>query len=198
MQPPESGFRAKSVDWTNCRNAEARFGVAMAGTGCGRDQRKTAMSPAPYPTFNWFFRAARMLPLVAAAALGGGIIGGGAILAIDLAITSPPQHDAESAKVETPAPIRTVDAPKPETLKPSADTSPATVAAPAITSASTAPTSPVAATPSQVPTVPVTQSTAIGVVTSPTQTFSSGAPAAGTLGTPPQNAAAAPAAASSP
>ena len=34
------------------------------------------MPPAAYPDFRWFFRTLRVLPVVAVAALAGGIIGG--------------------------------------------------------------------------------------------------------------------------
>lgn len=50
------------------------------------------MPPAPYPDFRWFFRTLRVLPVVAVAALAGGIIGGFSVFAIDLALTAPPNH----------------------------------------------------------------------------------------------------------
>jgi hypothetical protein len=59
------------------------------------------MPPAPYPDFRWFFRAIRVLPVVAAAALVGGIIGGFSVFALDLALTAPPNRDvsAEVGKI---------------------------------------------------------------------------------------------------
>lgn len=50
------------------------------------------MAPPPYPDFRWFLRTLRVLPVVAIAALAGGIIGGFSIFAIDLAVTAPPNH----------------------------------------------------------------------------------------------------------
>jgi hypothetical protein len=55
------------------------------------------MAPAPYPDFRWLFRSLRTLPIIAIAALVGGIIGGFSVFAIDLAVTAPPSHDAGSA-----------------------------------------------------------------------------------------------------
>ena len=52
------------------------------------------MPPAPYPDFRWFFRSLRALPVVAIAALVGGIIGGFSVFALDLALTTPPNHEA--------------------------------------------------------------------------------------------------------
>jgi hypothetical protein len=59
------------------------------------------MPPAPYPDFRWFFRSLRALPVVAVAALVGGIIGGFSVFALDLALTTPPNHDvgAEVGKI---------------------------------------------------------------------------------------------------
>ena len=59
------------------------------------------MPPAPYPDFRWFFRPLRVLPVVAIAALVGGIIGGFSVFALDLALTTPPNHDvgAEAGKI---------------------------------------------------------------------------------------------------
>lgn len=59
------------------------------------------MPPAPYPDFRWFFRSLRALPIVAIAALVGGIIGGFSVFAVDLALTAPPSHDggAEVGKI---------------------------------------------------------------------------------------------------
>ncbi len=50
--------------------------------------------PAPYPDFRWFVRTVRVVPVVAVAALAGGLIGGFSVLAVDLAVTAPPSHDA--------------------------------------------------------------------------------------------------------
>lgn len=54
------------------------------------------MPPAPYPDFRWLFRSLRALPIVAIAALVGGIIGGFSVFAVDLAVTAPPTHDVGS------------------------------------------------------------------------------------------------------
>ena len=60
------------------------------------------MPPAPYPDFSWFFRSLRALPVVAIAALAGGIIGGFSVFALDLALTTPPNHEvgAEVGKIK--------------------------------------------------------------------------------------------------
>lgn len=50
------------------------------------------MPPAPYPDFRWFLRTLRVVPVVAVAALAGGIIGGFSVFAIDVALTAPPNH----------------------------------------------------------------------------------------------------------
>lgn len=89
------------------------------------------MAPAPYPDFRWFFRMLRVLPVVAVAALAGGVIGGFSIFAINLALTAPPNHgvppepgsklasettndDADaSATPKSPTLIRTFDAAMP-------------------------------------------------------------------------------------
>ena len=79
------------------------------------------MAPAPYPDFRWLLRTLRVLPVVAIAALAGGIIGGFSIFAIDLAVTAPPNHGIppepgsklakETASDRAAAaPIRTFDA----------------------------------------------------------------------------------------
>ena len=52
------------------------------------------MPPLPYADFRWFFRSLRALPVVAIAALVGGIIGGFSVFALDLALTTPPNHEA--------------------------------------------------------------------------------------------------------
>jgi hypothetical protein len=59
------------------------------------------MPPAPYPDFRWFFRSLRALPVVAIAALVGGIIGGFSVFALDLALTTPPNREvgAELGKI---------------------------------------------------------------------------------------------------
>ena len=59
------------------------------------------MPPAPYPDFRWFFRSLRVLPVIAIAALVGGIIGGFSVFALDLALTTPPNHEvgAEVGKI---------------------------------------------------------------------------------------------------
>ncbi len=59
------------------------------------------MPPAPYPDFRWFFRSLRAVPIVAIAALVGGIVGGFSVFALDLALTAPPNHDvgAEVGKI---------------------------------------------------------------------------------------------------
>lgn len=80
------------------------------------------MPPAPYPNFRWFFRTVRVLPVVAVAALAGGIIGGFSVFAIDLALTAPPNHNIPAepgSKLAretvndnasaSPAPMRTFD-----------------------------------------------------------------------------------------
>ena len=54
------------------------------------------MSPAPYPDFRRLLRPLRALPIVAVAALVGGIIGGISVFALDLALTTPPSHDASA------------------------------------------------------------------------------------------------------
>ena len=59
------------------------------------------MPPAPHPDFRWLFRSLRALPVVAIAALAGGIIGGFSVFALDLALTAPPSNDrgAEVGKI---------------------------------------------------------------------------------------------------
>jgi hypothetical protein len=59
------------------------------------------MPPAPYPDFRWFFRSLRALPVFAIAALVGGIIGGFSVFALDLALTTPLNHEvgAEVGKI---------------------------------------------------------------------------------------------------
>ena len=102
------------------------------------------MPPAPYPDFRWFFRTLRVLPVVAVAALAGGIIGGFSVFAIDLALTAPPNHGippepgsklaSETTKDNagsSPAPMRTFDAAPP--------TAPAAAAVPSTPAAGTAP-----------------------------------------------------------
>lgn len=54
------------------------------------------MSPAPYPDFRWLLRPLRALPIVAIAALVGGMIGGFSVFALDLALTASPSHDASA------------------------------------------------------------------------------------------------------
>lgn len=84
------------------------------------------MPPAPYPDFRWFFRTVRVLPVVAVAALAGGIIGGFSVFAINLALTAPPNHNipaepgsklateaANDNAAASPAPMRTLDAATP-------------------------------------------------------------------------------------
>ncbi len=75
------------------------------------------MLPASRPDFRWFFRTVRVLPVVAIAALVGGMIGGFSVFAIDLALSAPPSHDvrADAGKINEPkangtAPMRTFDA----------------------------------------------------------------------------------------
>ncbi len=70
------------------------------------------MLPAPYPDFSWFRRAVRVLPVIAAAALIGGAIGGFGVLAIDLTFTAPTNRNigaevsgADAAKATVAAPI---------------------------------------------------------------------------------------------
>ncbi|MGA8356887.1 MAG: hypothetical protein WB772_05995, partial [Xanthobacteraceae bacterium] len=59
------------------------------------------MPPAPYPDFRWFLRSLRVLPVIAIAALVGGIIGGFSVFALDLALTAPPNREvgAEVGKI---------------------------------------------------------------------------------------------------
>jgi hypothetical protein len=84
------------------------------------------MPPAPFPDFRWFFRTVRVLPVVAVAALAGGIIGGFSVFAIDLALTAPPNHGSPAEPgiklaskavnnnaAASPAPMRTFDAATP-------------------------------------------------------------------------------------
>lgn len=70
------------------------------------------MPPAPYPDFRWFFRTLRVLPVVAVAALAGGIIGGFSVFAIDLALTAPPNHGIPpSPAASSPANRQTITPP---------------------------------------------------------------------------------------
>ena len=48
--------------------------------------------PAGYPDFSWFVRAVKILPIVAAAALAGGVIGGFSVIAVDKALTWSPRQ----------------------------------------------------------------------------------------------------------
>lgn len=111
------------------------------------------MPPAPYPDFRWFFRTLRVLPVVAVAALAGGIIGGFSVFAIDLALTAPPNHGippepgsklaSESANdnaAASPAPIRTFDAVTPRAAAAVA-AAPATGPAPAVSNSNLPPVS---------------------------------------------------------
>jgi hypothetical protein len=95
------------------------------------------MPPVPYPDFRWFFRTIRVVPVVAVAALAGGIIGGFSVFAIDLAVTAPPNHNipAEPGSklaseatndnaVAVPAPMRTFDAATPTATAPAASSAP--------------------------------------------------------------------------
>jgi hypothetical protein len=67
-----------------------------------------------FPDFSWFIRAVRILPIVAGAALAGGVIGGVSVFAIDSALT-PPSHRDVLAKAEPSAnPIRTVGGSAPD------------------------------------------------------------------------------------
>lgn len=80
------------------------------------------MPPAPYPDFRWFFRTVRVLPVIAIAALAGGMIGGFSVFAIDLALRSPPNGDVHAdigkkgvgkineVKANGTVPMRTFDA----------------------------------------------------------------------------------------
>src|ERR1700749_3535043 len=80
------------------------------------------MAPARHD-FRWFLRTVRVLPVVAVAALAGGVIGGFSIFAINLSLTAPPNRGvppepgsklagatARNAAVPSPTPIRTFDA----------------------------------------------------------------------------------------
>ena len=51
------------------------------------------MPLADYPDLSWLIRAVRVLPVVAVAALVGGIIGGFTVFAIDSALTWQPRPD---------------------------------------------------------------------------------------------------------
>jgi hypothetical protein len=99
------------------------------------------MPPAPFPDFRWFFRIVRVLPVVAVAALAGGIIGGFSVFAIDLALTAPPNHGSPAEPgsklaskavnnnvAASPAPMRTFD---PATPTVAAAASPTPAPAPA-------------------------------------------------------------------
>jgi hypothetical protein len=78
------------------------------------------MPRAGYSDVNWFVRAVRVVPVIAGAALVGGMIGGFAIYAIDSALTwepvSPPRPDARAegqasavvAQPQTTKPVRIV------------------------------------------------------------------------------------------
>lgn len=98
------------------------------------------MPPAPYPDFRWIFRSLRALPVVAMAALIGGIIGGFSVFALDLALTAPPNHDAgaETGKINTEravsaaatAPAAGTSAPPMPEQAAAEDEAPGTVAAP--------------------------------------------------------------------
>ena len=50
------------------------------------------MAPPPYPDFRWFFRTLKVVPVVAVAALAGGLIGGFSVFAVNLAVTAPPNY----------------------------------------------------------------------------------------------------------
>lgn len=117
------------------------------------------MSPSAFPRVHWFVRTVRVLPVVAAAALGGGVIGGFAVLAIDLALTSPSPQAAQTARANetaarTPQPIRTIDPANQEAAVP-AMTAPSVVAAPAAgTPAAATPPMTAAASPNLTPATP--------------------------------------------
>lgn len=102
------------------------------------------MAPAPYPNFGWFLRTLRAFPVVAVAALAGGIIGGFSVFAIDLAVTAPPNHgvppepgsklasetaddsDAAAPATKSSMPMRSFDAASaPATAAPSVPARPA-------------------------------------------------------------------------
>ena len=93
------------------------------------------MSPAPYPDFRWLLRPLRALPIVAIAALVGGMIGGFSVFALDLALTASPSHDAraevgkinaeKAANVAATAPAAGTSAP-PVPDQTAADTTPPT------------------------------------------------------------------------
>jgi hypothetical protein len=98
------------------------------------------MPPAPYPDFRWLFRSLRALPVVAIAALVGGIIGGFSVFALDLALTAPPNHDvgAEVGKITdekagnsaAAAPAAGTSAPPVPQEAAAKDTPPSSIAAP--------------------------------------------------------------------
>jgi hypothetical protein len=98
------------------------------------------MPPAPYPDFRWFFRSLRALPIVAIAALAGGIIGGFSVFALDLALSAPPNHDvgAEVGKITrekasesaAAAPAAGTSAPAAPQVAAAKDTPPSSIAGP--------------------------------------------------------------------
>ena len=99
---------AKRSSWNNNnRNgiANSRVGLhfQQSRTGTGRKFGKECMMRSGYSDVSWFLRAARVVPVIAGAALLGGVIGGFAMFAIDSALTwdsapqSRPDARAENA-----------------------------------------------------------------------------------------------------
>ena len=66
--------------------------------------------PTGYPDFSWFVRAVKTLPIVAVAALAGGVIGGFSVLTIDSVLTASPRQAASLSPSPVPAkPVRAID-----------------------------------------------------------------------------------------
>jgi len=66
---------------------------------------------AGYADVNWFVRAARVAPVIAGAALVGGMIGGFAMFAIDSALTWEP---VSQPRLDARRPRRSSAAPRPQ------------------------------------------------------------------------------------
>jgi hypothetical protein len=103
----------------NDRNARANSRVApdfrRKPHGNRREFGKECIMRSGYSDLNWFLRAARVVPVIAGAALLGGMIGGFAMFAIDSALTwdSAPQsrpdaHSDNATSAVNPQPNKSV------------------------------------------------------------------------------------------
>jgi hypothetical protein len=92
----------RQVHGTTTKGTAARIGALPLASdgGAGGNRREFTMPRGGYADVNWFVRAARVVPVIAGAALVGGMIGGFAMFAIDSALTwepvSQPRPDART------------------------------------------------------------------------------------------------------